>query len=210
MPTFFLEKNTQNKPGSMRPTLIIMLKEPQPGQVKTRLAKDLGKIPAAWWFRHQAARLIRDLRDPRWHLVLAVTPDAAGLQSRVWPVDLARIGQGRGDLGDRMGRLLRAGPPGARLIIGSDIPDIDKDHIIRALRTLSRHDAVLGPAPDGGYWLVGLKRLRSPPRNLFKNVRWSTEHALSDTIDTLTDHRIGFTDMLQDVDTLADLRALSR
>ena len=74
-----------------------MLKEPRPGRVKTRLGRDIGMIGAAWWFRHQVAGLLRRLDDPRWHLVLAVAPDHAGLTSRVWPAHLPRIPQGPGD-----------------------------------------------------------------------------------------------------------------
>lgn len=83
-----------------------MLKEPRPGRVKTRLGRDIGMIAAAWWFRHQTQRLLRGLRDPRWDLVLAVAPDTQGMKSRVWPGDLLRIPQGRGDLGARMTRVL--------------------------------------------------------------------------------------------------------
>ena len=56
----------------MRRTLVIMVKEPRPGRVKTRLGRDIGMVGAAWWFRHQTRSLIRRLRDPRWQIVLAV------------------------------------------------------------------------------------------------------------------------------------------
>ena len=96
----------------IKPTLIVMLKEPRPGRVKTRLGRDIGMGAAAWWFRHQTARLLRRLDDPRWQLILAVAPDRDGLQSRVWPAHLPRLPQGGGDLGARMARVFRSLPPG--------------------------------------------------------------------------------------------------
>ena len=182
-----------------------MLKEPRPGRVKTRLGRDIGMIGAAWWFRHQVAGLLRRLDDPRWHLVLAVSPDHAGLTSRAWPAHLPRIPQGPGDLGDRMGRILRTMPPGPVCIVGGDIPGLGPAHIDRAFGLLGAHDAVFGPAPDGGYWLVGMKRTAPPPATLFRNVRWSGEHALADSIASLPGRRIGLADRLADVDSAADL-----
>lgn len=189
----------------MTRTLVIMIKEPRPGRVKTRLGKDIGMVGAAWWFRHQSARLIRRLRDPRWQIVLAVAPDMAGMTSRVWPGDLPRVPQGRGDLGDRMGRMFQVMPPGPVCIIGADIPGITRAHIARAFAALGDHEAVFGPALDGGYWLVGLKRAGAVPQGLFQGVRWSTEHALADTMATLPGRRIALTDRLRDIDTVADL-----
>lgn len=188
-----------------RATLVVMLKEPRPGWVKTRLGRDIGMVPAAWWFRHQTARLLRSLDDPRWRLVLAVAPDHAGLRSRVWPGHLPRIRQGPGNLGDRMTRLLRAAPPGLVCIIGGDIPGITPRHIARAFAALGRNDAVFGPAPDGGFWLVGLNRTGRTPATLFDNVRWSSKHALADSMATLSGLRIGLTDILRDIDRATDL-----
>jgi len=189
-----------------RPHLVIMLKEPRPGRVKTRLGRDIGMVPAAWWFRHQAARLIRRLgRDPRWATVLAVAPDAEGLASRVWPAHLPRIPQGRGDLGARMGRILRSLPPGPAAIVGADIPALTPDHVARAFAALGRHDAVFGPAPDGGYWLIGLRRTAAVPTTLLRGVRWSSPHALGDTLAGLRGCRVALTDTLADVDEAADL-----
>jgi rSAM/selenodomain-associated transferase 1 len=192
----------------MRRQLIVMVKEPRPGRVKTRLGRDIGMTVAAWWFRHQVARLLREVDDPRWHLSLAVSPDRAGLQSRVWPAHLPRLPQGPGDLGDRMGRLLRSAPPGPVCIIGADIPGIRRAHVARAFDALGQHDAVLGPAHDGGFWLIGLRRTGRVPDGLFQGVRWSTSHALRDTINSLDGQRVALTDRLHDIDTEADLRAL--
>ncbi|WP_157063655.1 TIGR04282 family arsenosugar biosynthesis glycosyltransferase [Phaeobacter sp. 11ANDIMAR09] len=196
----------------MTPVLIIMVKEPRPGRVKTRLGRDIGSIAATWWFRHQSARLIRRLRDPRWRIVLAVAPDMA-VASRVWPADILRHPQGQGDLGQRMKSMLRrAGAmpgqinQGPTCLIGADIPGINRAHIARAFAALGNHDAVFGPAPDGGYWLVGVKHPKRLPRSLFKDVRWSSEHALADTLRGLPGYRIALTDQLRDVDTGADLK----
>jgi len=145
-----------------RRSLVIMLKEPRPGRVKTRLARDMGTIPATWWFRHQSRRLIRRMSgDLRWQTFAAVSPDLA-IHSRFWPSHLPRLPQGAGDLGQRMAGVFHTMPPGPVLIIGADIPGINPDHIEAAFRALGRHDAVFGPAPDGGYWLVGLKRSTAP------------------------------------------------
>ncbi len=190
----------------MQRTLIIMVKEPRPGRVKTRLGKDIGMVDAAWWFRHQTRSLIRRLRDPRWRITLAVSPDREGLCSRAWPADLHRVRQGRGNLGDRMGRLLRSAPMGPVCLIGADIPGITRRHIAQSFHALGRDQMVFGPAPDGGYWLVGAQRFKALPAGLFRDVRWSTEHALSDTLATVPQHRLAFLEQLSDVDTLDDLQ----
>ncbi len=193
----------------MRQTLIVMVKEPRAGRVKTRLGREIGMTAAAWWFRHQTAALLRRLRDPRWRIVLATSPDRAGLLSRAWPADLARKPQGPGDLGTRMTRQLRTAPPGRACVIGTDIPGITRPHIARAFAALGQNDLVFGPAADGGYWLVG-GHPRRLPRGLFAHVRWSTEHALADTIASAPGARIALTDRLCDIDTAADLAAHGR
>ena len=188
-----------------RPTLIVMVKEPRPGRVKTRLGKDIGMTSAAWWFRHQTRDLLRRLRDPRWEIVLAVSPDREGMGSRVWPGDLARVPQGRGDLGQRMARVLRQ-TKGPSVLIGGDIPGIERPHVARAFAALGSRPAVAGPAPDGGYWLIGLRHPSRQRACLFEGVRWSTPDALADTLPTLP-QPVAFADTLSDVDSAADLAA---
>ena len=192
-----------------RPWLVILLREPRPGKAKTRLAQGLGAIAAAKWYRRQCLDLIRRVGgDPRWTTLLAVSPDAAGMASRIWPEHVPRIPQGGGDLGDRMRRVFRRLPPGPVVIIGSDIPGVTTGHIARVFRMLGCHDAVFGPSPDGGYWLVGLGRIRRCPAGLFGNVRWSGRHALADSVDSLRGRHVRFADTLIDIDTVDDLRGL--
>lgn len=186
-----------------------MVKVPRPGRVKTRLARDIGRIDATWWFRRQCAALMGRLRDPRWDIVLAVAPDREGMQSRVFPADLQRRAQGRGHLGTRMRRQLNA-CDGAAVLIGADIPGIERAMIAEAFRALRHNDMVFGPAPDGGYWLIGRRAGARLPSTALEGVRWSTQHALSDTKATLAATRIAYVTTLRDVDTGADLAALRR
>lgn len=189
----------------MKPRLIMMVKEPVPGRVKTRLGKDIGMVRAAAWFRHQSLQTIAHLEDPRWDLVLAVSPDKQGLSSRFWPKHIARQAQGRGDLGDRMKRQLMSSK-GKVCVIGADIPNIMPKHIASAFAALGSHSATIGPSDDGGYWLVGLRHGATAPRSLFQDVRWSTQWAMQDTMASAADLSWAQINTLRDVDTVADLK----
>lgn len=193
----------------MRKQLVVMLKVPQPGRVKTRLGAEMGMVGAAWWFRHQMRGLLRRLIDPRWELILAVSPDVEGLKSRVWPAHFPRVAQGHGTLGDRMARVFRDLPAGPVVIIGGDIPGIQKHHITEAFGALGDHQVVFGPAPDGGYWLVGMKRVAAVPPTIFWDVRWSSETALADSRASLSGLSIAEISVLEDVDTVSDLKRLA-
>lgn len=184
--------------------LVIFAKAPRFGTVKTRLARDIGKIKALRFARGNLVRLVRRVgHDPRWQTWLAVTPDEAAWNDGFWPAGLPRLRQRAGDLGERMQRVMDLMPQGPVVIVGSDIPAIRAHHIADAFRTLGAHDAVFGPTPDGGYWLVGLKRRPTVPR-IFQNVRWSTEDALADTIANVQG-RHALVEQLRDIDRGADL-----
>ncbi len=190
--------------------LVVMARAPRLGAVKRRLARDLGDLAAWRFYRMTAGHLLRELSaDPRWRSWLALTPDRAARAGHgLWPATCALLPQGPGDLGARMGRLLRTLPPGPVVIVGSDILDLHPVHVARAFRLLGHHDWVFGPAGDGGYWLIGARRRRAPPRETFTNVRWSSAHALADTLANLKGARIGFLEELADVDTGEDLARL--
>jgi hypothetical protein len=184
--------------------LVVMVKAPVMGRVKTRLAAAVGAAEATRAYRVMLARTLRRLaRDRRWVTWIAVAPDAA-LVPASWQGEapLRRIGQGRGDLGERMQALFDRLPPGPAVIVGSDIPAVTPADIALAFKALAGHDAVLGPAGDGGYWLIGLSRRR--PLRPFAGVRWSTPHALADTLANLARWRVALLRELQDVDTAAD------
>lgn len=187
-----------------------MAKLPVAGAVKTRLARETGVVQATSFYRQAAATLIGRLaRQPFWQTILAVAPDVA-VASGAWPASLMRCPQGRGDIGQRMQRPMRELPPGPVCVIGTNILDIEVAHVRRAFRLLGSSDVVFGPAEDGGYWLVGMRRR---PRIIdpFRGVRWSTRHALADTMRNLAGHTVTCTATLADVDTAGDLaRVASR
>lgn len=171
--------------------LILFVKAPRFGAVKTRLARDVGRL-AAWTFQRRAlaTMLARLGRDPRWRLWIAITPDAfAAVPFRPRPPKGARIvPQGPGDIGTRMAGAFarvfaRAFAQEPAVLIGADIPGIRARHVAEAFRKLGAHDAVFGPAMDGGFWLIGFRR--PPPKDVFAGVRWSGPHALADTLANL-------------------------
>jgi glycosyltransferase A (GT-A) superfamily protein (DUF2064 family) len=152
--------------------LVIFAKAPRLGRAKRRLAADIGPLEALRFYRSNLARTIRQLsHGDRWKCWLFVDDGNA-----CWPEHLPRRRQTRGDLGQRMDAALRSLPPGPVVLIGSDIRD--------AFRQLAGKDVVFGPAPDGGYWLVGIAHANAVT-GLFRDVRWSSEHALSDTVRNL-------------------------
>ena len=170
---------------SLTKHLVVFAKAPRLGTVKTRLAASIGPVTAWAFARYTLEAVVRPLAcDRRWRCWLAVTPDKSIFQRRQWPATHGLITQGPGDLGKRMADVTECLAPGPVVIIGTDIPAIRPHHIASAFQALGCHDAAFGPARDGGYWLVGLKR-RPAFTDIFKNVRWSNGNALADTIANL-------------------------
>jgi len=185
--------------------LVLFLRVPRIGWVKTRLAHDIGAVAAWSFYRNQLARTIRALAgDARWRLALAATPESAVADCRLLE-GRAVVGQGGGDLGARMARVMDALPPGPAVIVGADVPGLRASHAAAAFKALGSAHAVFGPATDGGYWLVGLRR-RPRLLRIFANVRWSSEHALADTLKNLDGAAYALLETLDDIDDGAAYR----
>jgi hypothetical protein len=194
-----------------RNCLSIFVKVPCPGFVKTRLAAELGEAQAAQVYRHLAHTTCLRLREHR-PTELAYTPDDAEPEITAWlqPGWTARP-QGAGDLGERLCRtfaLAFARGAAKVAVIGSDCPLIELADLQTAWRQLGSHEVVLGPAQDGGYWLIALRRRQD---SLFERIPWSTAAVLGETLARcqalgLQVHQLR---RLRDVDTLADLHACS-
>lgn len=169
------------------PTVIVLLKAPRPGRVKTRLAATLGDALALAVYRQLAERQVRALpRD--WPAVICFAPPGAAAEMTAWLAPLAPPAtvfraQATGDLGARLaaaGAAAFAGGATAVLLIGGDCPALDEPLLRTAAETLLQPgtDAVLGPAVDGGYVLLGL---RAPAPGIFSGIDWSTARVLDQT-----------------------------
>lgn len=184
--------------------LVVFAREPRVGRAKTRLARGLGAVGAAFWYRRQLAALLRRLGPPGpWRRWLLVTPDRARFRFPR-PAGWTARGQGGGDLGRRMRRALALPGAGPVLLVGSDIPDLDARHVRAGFRALGRAGIAIGPASDGGYWAIGTSGRRALPP--LAPVRWSSRHALADTLAALgPGRRVVLLETLSDVDEAADL-----
>jgi rSAM/selenodomain-associated transferase 1 len=184
----------------MRDTVVVFARAPRLGAVKRRLAKHIGERAALRFHIGTLLRLLRSLAaDRRFRTVVSVTPDRAALRL---PHRVGRMKQGSGDIGARMHRAFSALPCRRVVIVGSDIPDANAADMEAAFRALGAAHAVFGPAADGGYWLVGLPPRR--PARPFAGVRWSSEHALADTLRNFKGRRVALLRTLHDVDTADD------
>ena len=189
-------------------TLAVFAKAPVPGQVKTRLRPAALTDP---WDDAQAARLaaafVRDTLEKAARLGPPVTVYFAGdhaLLQPLAPPSILWAAQGGGDLGARLARV-----PAPCLLLGADSPHLPPACLRRALDSIPAHDVVLGPADDGGYYLLGL---RAPQPALFAGIAWGTSAVLAQTLAKAA--ALGLTvyqtPPWYDLDTPADLRRLRR
>lgn len=184
----------------MKPRLYIFAKAPHMGKVKSRLAADIGTVHALRIYRAMTAKILREMQDPRWDTVLYVTPDdCAGARfGGLWPESMPRFTQNGGGLSERSARLFTE--KGPAITIGTDIPAMRRSDIAAGFKALKHNDAVIGPAKDGGFYLIGLNAPTDP--ELFDGIRWSHKDTRKDMCAAI-DGRIAFLRELEDVDDLA-------
>jgi uncharacterized protein len=184
----------------MSPRIVLFARFPEPGRAKTRLIPAIGPERAAALHRTLTERTLAVIRESGLPYVLRTTgapPEAF----TAWLEDEAILDQGEGGLGER---LARAGPPYPTLFIGADAPDLTPALLKEAAAALEGNDAVIGPAEDGGYWLLGLGR--AVP-GVFEGIDWSTERVFAQTCDRLRGAGVepAILPMLADCDRPEDL-----
>lgn len=192
--------------------LLVFARVPALGRVKSRLAAGVGQPAALAVYRELLAitnAAIVEAGAPAtvW-LADTAGPEPTATEAQEWAT-LAACCQPEGDLGERMTTAFAAAfATGAErvAIIGTDCPGLRASHLTQAFAALEDADVVLGPATDGGYYLLGL---RQPQPELFQNKTWSTDSVLSDTLADA--HRLGLRvallPELRDVDNAGDLAA---
>ncbi len=195
--------------------ILIFAKAPVPGQVKRRLAKDIGEAEAARVYRamleYVVAMAVRSDLAP---VTLCVTPDSSHpfLQSLSERFDLEVEIQKGNDLGTRMAKALESALESAEyaLLIGSDCPLLDEAYLAQGLDALEQGaEALFGPAEDGGYALVGLGHIKPV---LFAGIPWGGDQVMAITRQTCRVHDIALKElaMLYDIDGEEDLERFRR
>ncbi len=201
-------------PGSRR--LILFARFPEPGRVKTRLMPALGAEGAARVHRRLVLRTLRTAEAAcrKCQAEFEVHFDGARAEAmHHWLGDGCRCRpQAEGDLGQRLARAFDesfdAGSP-ATVIIGGDCPGLTPEILATAFETLARNPVVLGPATDGGYYLVGL--VRAMPE-LFRGISWGGDRVLAESLEILKAGGMtpGLLPPLDDIDRPADLEVWRR
>ena len=189
--------------------LIIFLRAPRSGSVKTRIAQTAGKDRASQIYRELVENVLEGVRTLS-GVELRFTPDDAQAEIQAWLREKwSAQPQGSGDLGERMQRAFdEAFASGAErvVVIGSDAPEVRAADVRTAWRELKSHDLVVGPAIDGGYWLIGL---RAPQPEIFREISWSSDQVLGQTLTRAKSLglQIQLLRILGDIDTEEDWNA---
>jgi rSAM/selenodomain-associated transferase 1 len=194
--------------------LIVFVRDPVPGAVKTRLASELTPRDAAELYRAMAEDVVGELAaGERYDTIVFFSPPDARRRIETWlGVDLALEPQRGGDVGARMASALAwafdAGYERA-IIVGSDCPLVEAADVESAFEELRSCDVVLGPSEDGGYYLIGAS---SVPEGIFEGMPWGEERVLAETVRRLERSGLAYRLVTRrfDVDRVHDVRRLLR
>jgi uncharacterized protein len=196
-----------------RQELVVFARYPQRGTVKTRLIPALGPEGAAalqHWMTLGLLIEARQLRARRGtNVILYFAGGSADAMRSLYGQDLAYVQQGDGDLGARLsrgvGQSFSRGAD-AVIVVGTDCPALTHQILSDAFEAMTDHDVILGPATDGGYYLIGLRRLHA---ELFQNIAWGTDCVLDQTqrAASALGLKVHLLETLSDVDRPEDLPA---
>lgn len=192
-------------------TLLVVAKQPAPGQTKTRLCPPLTPTQAADLYdcflrdTLEVMRLVPGVRR-----VIGFLPEDAQGYFRQLAPDMELASQRGASLGERLDHLLNealAGGSPRAVVMDSDSPTLPHNYVIQAFERLNEADVVIGPTRDGGYYLIGMKQ---PQPHLLRQVQMSTPHVLTDTLALAeaTSLTVSLLPTWYDVDTITDLRQL--
>lgn len=195
-----------NPTGTQPNALIIFARRPEAGKVKTRLAATIGDAAALDVY----IRLLVHTRAVAMHSGVDVHVFLTEMPADLFWQDFTLDLQADGDLGEKMeaafAQLFAHGYQRV-VIIGSDCPELTTAHVREAFSLLETNDVVIGPALDGGYYLLGMKTLQA---TLFRNKNWSTDTVFTQTIADLEKGGLTYAKLpqLRDIDTGEDLQSV--
>jgi len=185
--------------------IIVFTRNPELGKVKTRLAKTIGNQSALNIYNYLLNHTEQTIRNI--HCDKAVFYSVKIRVNDIWNSNIYQKLQQKGkDLGSRMSIAFKYAFENNYkkvIIIGSDLFDLKPKHISTALNMLDKHDVVIGPAQDGGYYLLGMKKKHS---NIFENKAWGTSTVLKDTLKDLQHLDVFHLEELNDIDTFEDIK----
>lgn len=185
--------------------LIIFARPPVLGRVKTRLSKDIGEQAALDIYNYLLHHTLAVTRDLPVEKMVCYTDDIP--EKDIWDnaVYKKSLQQGK-DLGERMEHAFKEGfSQGFNniILIGSDLYDLTRADLEEAFKELEHYPYVIGPATDGGYYLIGLKQ---PEPLIFKNKAWGTSGVFQDTVKDLCDKEVFYLEYRNDIDVVSDIK----
>ncbi len=195
--------------------ILLFIKAPVRGQVKSRLAAVIGDETALELYKNFILDIIDSVKKTGYPFRACYYPPDAGAEVSSWLAGQYHImPQQGGDLGERMeNAFIRCFSEGFEraILIGSDLPDLTPAVLQEAMASLAENDVVIGPASDGGYYLIGFHKHTLMPR-MFQGIPWSTETVFQETMAILQNSALSVhqAPKWNDVDTLEDLRALCK
>lgn len=196
---------------SDKPIVLFFIKAPFKGQVKSRLAAAVGEEAALELYKNFTLDIIDALSASGYPFRIYFHPPYAEDAITTWLIGHTAAPQEGNDLGERMELAFKnifSEGFTSSILIGSDIPDLTPAVLHEALESLKKNDAVIGPAADGGYYLIGFNQKSFLPR-IFRGIPWSTDTVFRETVDIMHESslRVHLLPQLMDVDTLEDLKA---
>lgn len=185
--------------------ILIFTRNPELGKVKTRLAASIGNQNALDVYRFllkHTQEIVSKVDATRRILYSEEIIDYDIWDNKIYQKAL----QSGTDLGEKMKNAFAEGFKNGykkTVIIGTDLYDLEASNIEIAFQKLENHDVVIGPAEDGGYYLLGLKCI---PENIFSNKKWSTETVFKDTLNDIVNYKVHLLDTKNDIDTVDDIK----
>lgn len=194
--------------------IILFVKNPEPGKVKTRLAQNVGVQVASQLYSHMSRVIFWRLQAAKFNITIAFHPAKSKKNiQHLFPGAHLYLAQATGNLGNKMYTILqkRAFHSPKLLIVGTDCIDLTANDCKIAFQKMDRDPVVLGPAQDGGYYLIGMRS--ETARNsyfcnsIFQNISWSTSRVFQQTTQRLRALKIDFSklSLKSDIDTAGDL-----